>query len=85
MPDEPMSTPIKRRSLRKRGVILAFGVLLLYLAVAYLLLPVLWTRYAYRHPALEDTPGITYTADGSRETPSTWLLSARRPRSFGSC
>jgi len=45
-------------------MILAFGVLLLYVAVAYLLLPVLWTRYAYRHPALEDTPGITYAADG---------------------
>jgi hypothetical protein len=37
---------------------------MLYLAGAYPLLPVLWTQYAHRHPALEDMPGITYTADG---------------------
>jgi len=64
MPDELMATPLQRRSLRRRVAILASGVLGLYLAVAYLLLPVLWTQYAHRHPALEDMPGITYTADG---------------------
>jgi hypothetical protein len=42
----------------------ALGLLLLYLAVAYLLLPGLWKGYAHRHPSLEDVPGITYTADG---------------------
>jgi hypothetical protein len=40
------------------------GVLLAYLAAAYLLLPALWTRYTHRHPKMEDLPGITYTANG---------------------
>ena len=64
MPDEPMSTSTKRRSLWKRGGLLTAGVLLLYLAVTYLLVPTLWMDYAHHHPALEDTPGLTYTADG---------------------
>jgi hypothetical protein len=64
MPDKPISPPTKRRSLWKRVAMLAFGLLLLYLAMAYLLLPAFWTYYAYRHPALENMPGITYTADG---------------------
>jgi hypothetical protein len=36
----------------------------MYLAVAYLLLPLLWRRYAHRHSSLDDVPGITHTADG---------------------
>src|SRR5262249_55070478 len=40
------------------------GVLLAYLAVAYVVLPLLWQRYTRRHPSLEDIPGITYAADG---------------------
>jgi hypothetical protein len=39
-------------------------VLLLYLATAYLVLPLLWRRYTHRHPALEDIPNITHTANG---------------------
>jgi hypothetical protein len=39
-------------------------VLLLYLVVAYLLMPGLWKRYARRHPALEDIPTITHTKAG---------------------
>jgi hypothetical protein len=35
-----------------------------YFVVAYLLVPMLWLRYAHRHPALDDLPDITYTADG---------------------
>src|SRR5262249_4254620 len=58
------STPAQRWSLPERLVILASGVLLTYLAVAYLLLPAFWERYADRHPSLEDIPGITHTADG---------------------
>jgi len=59
-----MSAPTKRRSLWQRVGLITAGVLLLYLAVAYLLVPALWTDYAHHHPALEDTPGLTYTADG---------------------
>jgi len=61
---ELSSTPTKRRGPGKRAALAVLGLLLIYLAVAYLLLPGLWKRYAHRHPSLEDIPGITYTADG---------------------
>ncbi|HKB37912.1 MAG TPA: LssY C-terminal domain-containing protein [Gemmataceae bacterium] len=64
MANEPKATPAKRRSLLKRLALLAVGLAVLYVAVAYLLLPALWRVYAHRHPALEDLPGITYTASG---------------------
>jgi LssY C-terminus len=44
----------------------ATGLILMlaaYLVVAYLVMPLVWIRYAHRHPALEDIPGITYTGD----------------------
>jgi hypothetical protein len=44
--------------------VLLGGFLLVYLAMAYLLVPAFWTRYAHRHPALGDLPGITHTANG---------------------
>jgi hypothetical protein len=37
---------------------------LAYAAGAYLLAPAAWLRYTKRHPALDDIPTITYTADG---------------------
>jgi hypothetical protein len=43
---------------------LSVGFLVAYLAVAYLILPALWKRYAHRHPSLDDVPDITHTADG---------------------
>ncbi len=42
----------------------AFGAILAYLLIAYIILPALWNRYARKHPSLEDIPGITYAADG---------------------
>jgi hypothetical protein len=39
-------------------------LLLIWLLLAYLVLPVTWRERARRHPALEDLPGITYTANG---------------------
>ncbi len=35
-----------------------------YVAIAYLLMPTLWHRYAERHPSLDSVPGITQTASG---------------------
>jgi hypothetical protein len=58
------SLPARKGSRRKR---IAAGVLvglLVWLVVAYLLAPDLWKRYARRHPAFEDLPAVTYTADG---------------------
>jgi hypothetical protein len=34
-----------------------------YLAIAYVVLPIFWVRYAHRHPAIDETPGITITGD----------------------
>jgi hypothetical protein len=60
-PSPPAPTRGRRR--RKWAAVLAGGVLL-WLATAYVVLPDLWTRYARRHPSLEDVPGVTYAADG---------------------
>src|SRR6188768_1961029 len=40
-----------------------FIVLSAYLLAAYILMPGFWRRYAHRHPALDETPGITLTSD----------------------
>lgn len=53
-----------RRSLKKRIALLVAGLLLTYLAVAYLVTPALWVHHVRRHPALYDTPGITATSAG---------------------
>ena len=57
-------TPVQGWSRRKKIVMLLGGLLFLWAAAAYLVLPALWKRYAHRHPSLEDVPGVTYTADG---------------------
>ena len=53
-----------RRSMAKRVAVAVVFLLLIYGAVAYLIVPALWTRYSVRHPALEDLPGITHTGSG---------------------
>jgi hypothetical protein len=37
------------------------GLILLWAATAYLVMPALWKRWTRRHPSLEDIPGITHT------------------------
>src|SRR5260370_3294499 len=59
----PPATP-NRRSRWRQAVKVVAGLLVMYLLVAYLVLPDSWRFYAHRHPALEDLPGITYTANG---------------------
>jgi hypothetical protein len=51
----------KRRNRWLRWSLLVAGLLLVYLVVAYVLLPLAWVRYAHRHPSLDDIPRITYT------------------------
>jgi hypothetical protein len=49
----------------RRRIALGLAVALsVYLVVAYLVMPALWKRYERRHPALDDTPGVTQTGDG---------------------
>jgi len=57
----PRST---RPSRRRRVAVVACAALLLYLVVAYVVLPVAWRRYTRRHRGLEDVPGVTHTKDG---------------------
>jgi hypothetical protein len=51
----------KRRSRRKRALLVLAGLLLAYISAAYLILPLGWIRYAHRHPSLEGVPRITHT------------------------
>jgi hypothetical protein len=78
MQTEPTPRPTKRRGLWKRAALLVCVALLAYLAVAYLLLPALWTRYTRKHPSLEDLPGVTYTADGIPADPINVALIGTR-------
>lgn len=59
----PASVParLSRRQRLFRGVAI---LLMAYLAIAYLMLPVLWERYFRRHPRLDEIPGITLTHTG---------------------
>ncbi len=40
-----------------------FGLVSIYLVLAYVVLPLAWRGYAYRHPAIDETPSITSTSD----------------------
>jgi hypothetical protein len=55
--------PQPQRPAWLRAVLAFVGVLGVYFVVAYLVMPLLWRHYARRHPALDDVPGITLTAD----------------------
>ncbi len=61
--EPPRGSPAKR-SLRMRVAALLALLLGLYFVCAYVILPFAWSRYARRHPSLEELPGITHTAAG---------------------
>ncbi len=63
MDDGPVPQTPRSSRIRRIARIAAI-VLVLYLALAYALVPLLWKRYFHRHPSLEDLPDITYTHDG---------------------
>jgi hypothetical protein len=48
----------------RRAAVLAAAALLVYLLVTYVVLPLAWRRYVFRHPGLDDVPGVTQTKDG---------------------
>lgn len=64
MSDASPARESKRKDRWRKIGLVVFGLLVVYAAAAYLVIPHLWKRYAERHPELEDQPGITYTADG---------------------
>lgn len=53
-----------RRSLRRRLTTLGGVLLLVYLGIAYLLLPAAWDEWFRRHPSLDDAPDVTQTSVG---------------------
>ena len=56
-------TPPRRRLWKRMAI--GVGVLIVgYVALAYVTLPIFWTRYTRDHPSLEDIPNITHTVDG---------------------
>jgi len=62
MDDKLQRSGQRRRNRSIASVLLA--ALGLYLLTAYILLPSAWRRYTKRHPALENAPRITHTANG---------------------
>lgn len=53
----------KPKHLYHRLAVVLGAFVLIYFCLAYLLAPLLWERYAARHPAWENVPRITYTSD----------------------
>ncbi len=62
--DHAQHKPLPKRRPWNRLAALVVGLILLYLLVAYVVVPTCWVRYADRHPSLNDIPGVTHTADG---------------------
>jgi hypothetical protein len=61
LPREAQPRGVKRRL--RRILTAVSAVLVVYVVAAYVLLPLAWDLYERRHPALDDLPGITETAD----------------------
>ncbi len=61
--DDALHNVPKAPSLAKRLLILFAGVVIAYVAISYLVMPMLWTRYEDRHPQFDDVPDITETGD----------------------
>lgn len=61
--DRQIDTPVRWR-FRVRMARLLFLFLLVYFAVAYLLIPTFTSRYYKQHPTFDDNPRITTTSDG---------------------
>jgi hypothetical protein len=56
--------PVRGWSRRRKVVTVVAGLLLVWLVIAYIIMPAAWKRYTRRHPSFGDIPGITHTKDG---------------------
>lgn len=70
--------PVRPHRLR-RWIWRFFAVLAAYLVAVYVVMPNAWKHYARRHPALDDVPGITRTADGIPGDPINVALVGTKP------
>ena len=64
MTDEPSSIPVRRQSRWKRVTLIISFALVVYLLVAYIIMPGVWKRYVQRHPSLEDSARHHEDRDG---------------------
>lgn len=62
IPPNSAATAARTRIWKRLSLWLGVG-LGLYLLFAYVFMPALWVNYARRHPALDETPGLTVTGD----------------------
>ena len=58
----------------RRWLVWIGGLLLVYLVVAYLVLPVVWRRRIHRHPDLAGGPRVTHTPNGIAGDPVNLAL-----------
>ncbi len=55
-----VKSPPRNRTVAVRVLV---GVILVYLLLAYVIIPFAWTKYVQRHPAFDENPRITLTKD----------------------
>jgi hypothetical protein len=53
-----------KKSHGRRILQLFVGVVLMWLVMAYVVVPFIWKDYARHHPSFDDNPRITHTSDG---------------------
>jgi hypothetical protein len=53
-----------RRPVHKRVAVLIPAIIVAYVAITYLLVPLIWETYFRKHPSLDDVPGVTQTTTG---------------------
>jgi len=61
--DDAASLPRHHVSRWLKPVAVFCSIVGAYFLISYVIVPLLWVRYAHRHPALDKTPGITLTGD----------------------
>lgn len=63
-PSSEESTPRAKRKHYHRAIRIFLGIVIVYLVIAYILLPIDWKRYVRKHPSFDDIPNITFTKSG---------------------
>jgi hypothetical protein len=77
--DQQRPQPTRRRRARQWAY-LAIVLVLVYLLVAYLLVPLAWEGYSRWHPSFDDNPRLTQTSDGHPGDPLNVALIGTEPQ-----
>lgn len=67
---------VRRTSSAKHAVMTVVGIIMIYLVLAYFILPLAWVSYAHRHPAIDAAAGLTTTGDDHPGDPINVALTA---------